>query len=491
MLRRISKLFLLRRKRRNQGQAISSIRSRQFERLECRSMLSASMGTGPGTLSEYTLDKYEYGAPPHGNEDVYAPISQLASMDGFIPRGDEVHYAHLDSFNQFHPAYNNNIGDGPGAWALGSPPRTPLPNVSMSASASSYRPAVTSLIVSPTFIIFYVDFYQPYSESYSTTPTQPSIARATAPPVFTGSPPQSTKTSVDHTPNASKGSSDLFLSNTMTVAATAAAIPSAAQITARYTDKTSLVPNAAVDAAMQSYAPHLLFVANDVAVNRAMPATASENTIPSDNSFDDFIELSSPASVQMAGTTFDDTSVNAYDAVNTLLDHLREFEIAPGWTNGFEAQVAKDAIHDSASDDTPLALALADFALANAEGGMVMLDRNDAQSSEVDFSNIADNGIASPASHLNFESAVGFYQAIEVAGEEAPAAIRATTSVPVRNVQQSRTESRLSTENARATNGKAAVVAGATALIGAAVWCAQRKQSDDDETFKVTTKLSQ
>ncbi len=475
MFRRISKLIVLRRKRRTLGRVVSSLRSRQFERLECRSMLSASLGTSPGASSEYALDKYEYGGPLRENDDVYAPLSQVAAGDGLIPRGDELYYAHLDSINPYHPAYNS-IGDGRGAWALGGPWGSPSPSVSVNASASPNQPAVASTVASPMLVLVYVNNYEPYFESYSPSPPplQPSVARATAPPPFSSDQPQSKAMQ-----NISKTSNGLYLSN-VSAAATSAAIPSAAQIIARFSDKVSLVPNTAIDAALQSYSPHLLMAMNNSTTDRALPATTSENTLLSDNSFDDFMELSKSSSVQTSESTAGGSSVGAYDAANSVLEHLQELEMAPWQTNALDSQVAKDATYDSASDDTPIALALADFALANAEGGMVMLEFNNGQSSDVDFSMIAESGLVTPASHANFDSAVGFYQAIEVAGEEAPVAIRTTATAPVQSVKQSRGENRLSTESERPISGKAAAVAGVSALIGAGVWCAQRKQSDNE-----------
>lgn len=481
MLSQISKLFLPHRKRRSLCPAISSLRSRQFERLESRSMLSANIGTGPSMVSDYGFDKDGFGEPSYRDDGVYAPMPQPATFDGFMPRGDEPRYAHLDAFNPFHPTYNSNIGDGPGAWAPGGKFGPPSANVSMSSAASSSKLAAASAAAPFKIIIFYVSNYEPYFENFaaSSPPSQPSIARSTAPPSNSSNLPQLPKNSA----SSSKPASDVYVPNGVSAAANAA-IPSAAQMIARYTDKSSVVSSTAFDAALQSYSPPRLLVANYSAVDRAISAVTGDYTVVSDRSFDDFIELTESSPFQAIDSGTKQLGSPADDVVNSVLEHLQEFELGPLRSFAPDSQAANGAIHNSASDDTPVALALASSALANAEGGMVMLEFNDGQPRDVDFSSIADNNLVTPASHLNLDSAaVGFYQAVEVAGEEAPAVIRTTASVPVQSVKQNRTENRLSTQGQPGTGEKAAVVAGASALIGAAVWCAQRKQSDEEASM--------
>jgi hypothetical protein len=423
-------------------------------------------------MSDYVFDKVGFGEPSYRDDGVYAPMPQPATFDSFMPRGDEPHYAQLDAFNPFHLTYNNNIGDGPGAWAPSGKFGPPSSSVSMSSAASSSKSAVASAAAPFKIIIFYVSNYEPYFENFaaSSPPSQPSIARSTAPPSNSSNLPQLPKNSA----SSRKPASDVYVS-----AAATAAIPSAAQMIARYTDKSSVVSSAAFDAALQSYSPPRLLVANNSAVDRATAVVTGEYTVVSDRSFDDFIELTESSSVQAIDSGTKQLGIPADVVVNSVLEHLQEFELGPLRSFASDSQAANDAIHDSASDDTPVALALASSALADTEGGMVMLEFNDGQPRDIDFSHIADNGVVTPAAHSNFDSAVSFYQAVEVADEEAPGVIRTTASVPVQSVKQT---NRLSTQTKPATGENAAVVAGASALIGAAVWCAQRKQSDKESS---------
>ncbi len=473
MLSQISKLFLPRRKRRSFCPVISSLRSRQFERLESRSMLSASIATGPSMLSDYVFDKVGFGEPSYRDDGVYAPMPQPATFDSFMPRGDEPHYAQLDAFNPFHLTYNNNIGDGPGAWAPSGKFGPPSSSVSMSSAASSSKSAVASAAAPFKIIIFYISNYDPYFENFASS--QPSIARSTAPPTNSSNLPQLSR----NLASSPKSSSDFYAPIGVSAAAAAAAVPSAAQIVARYASKSSIVSSAAIDAALQSYSPPRLLVANNSAADRATAVVTGEYTVVGDRSFDDFIELTESSSVQAIDSGTKQLGIPADVVMNSVLEHLQEFELGPLRSFASDSQAANDAIHDSASDDTPVALALASSALADTEGGMVMLEFDDGQPRDIDFSHIADNGVVTPAARSNFDSAVSFYQAVEVAGEEAPGVIRTTASVPVQSVKQT---NRLSTQTKPATGENAAVVAGASALIGAAVWCAQGKQSDKESS---------
>ena len=170
--------------------------------------------------------------------------------------------------------------------------------------------------------------------------------------------------------------------------------------------------------------------------------------------------------------------------MDAVLRRLRDVESSPSEFDrtGTAHQDAASANEKSQANAEPFQAPFEDVALADAEGGMVLLHASgEANESAINLANVA-------IGHLDFlnvragvEASVGFYQAVDVGSEELSAAEESPVVHPVAEpVQPARPDNRYSHEGDGESSHKAAAALGASTLVGALLWCVRRTQPDGD-----------
>ena len=129
--------------------------------------------------------------------------------------------------------------------------------------------------------------------------------------------------------------------------------------------------------------------------------------------------------------------------------------------------------------------------LAEAEGGMVMLEASgDANDSDFNLAGAADDHLDLLNVRVGVEASVGFYQAVDVATEDVPAASNLPTASPaMESARHDERDDRVSTEGETGSSPKAAAAVGATTFVGACcgslngrgLTTARRTHSADDK----------
>lgn len=479
MLSQLQKLISFKMTRRRREKGPIAVRIRHFERLESRSLLSASPGMAQFEADDYGRSANSLVESPHWSEGFYAPPPQLTAF-GSSAMSHLYGPQHNDSYGYESPTTYKNVGDGPGAWSGGAPIVSSQSMLSADRVSSASKPV--SAFSAPTQIIYiFVVSNSPasfgnFTAGPSSTSQQQSQPNRSLPLAATAS---STKASLDHSANYQK---DFFgaVATDKGINAAAAAIPSAAQLLSRNSDRAAVLPSGAVDLAIRSYSPGLLLTAANGSYDRTAATSAIDNTAQGVKSLGDYIEVGR-SSVELADDGSTDSFLAETDTIDALLSRLQDVD-SLSWE---ASQTPGDGFMrglDASAVDMPMPLAVANIALANAEGGMAMIEVGDVRANEIDLSDIADDVATQSHVHVAGEAAVGFYQAMDIGGEEVPAEVRLVASPKTQPVKETRTEGRYSTEERSGKRGKAAAAAGATALVGAMVWCAQRKQSDDETT---------
>lgn len=255
-------------------------------------------------------------------------------------------------------------------------------------------------------------------------------------------------------------------------AAAAANTAIAAQAVTRSNDSTARTTNPAVDIAFQAYASPLLLVANVPPSEIAAVSGNADKATPSQEASGDFIQLGD--SFDAHGDATAEAIAEERAAIDAVLGRLQEVESLP-------VAALANAITEEQLIDAATALPFDSIALAETEGGMVMLDAHEATiAGPADMAMLAENAVELPRMSAGVDSAVGFYQAIDVGGEELSTAETAAVARPtIDPLNRTRSEERLSNDGGQRSQ-KAAMAITASTLAGALLWAAQRKRSDDE-----------
>lgn len=441
----------------------------RIERLEDRAMLSATMGSMPQVGNGFAPQQFHgphggamsimasasYGDFPAARPE-HANVTGVRSLDGAF--GHQVQGWGGPGYGGHSAALNSGFsGDNFGSYAnalnqyqVGPPvaqPRIIILLVVPSTARAATAPATS-------------DSLSNFGNSVSEPPSQGKPRNEGG---STGVPRVSFAA---HAPGSSpsfESPNDGFptILNNAPMTSALAEIPSAAQILSGDINSAALLSSGAVDAAFQSYSPPLLLVTATSANDRALVKSLSDET-PQGDALDGFISLSEFAIANDEGVPTNpvEREQAAVDEVLSGLQDLDAWPIEP-------STVVKSCDDENAASATELGFA----ALANAEGGMVMLEANgDANYSDVNLANVADDRPDLLNVRVGVEASVGFYQAVDVATDELPAA--APVAEPAR-------DNRVSTEGSSDSPRKAAGAVGATTLVGAMVWLAQRNRTND------------
>lgn len=485
---RLSALWTLKPAKRVAPRSVSRARLRRFERLEDRSMLSASvasMDCNPG--GEYVAFDQDFG-PPAWEPAYFAPPPE---SQGIAAPG----HGHGD-FDT--PPVNSNIGDGiyrsassgrgePGVGHSLAPSSSnssqaslPPPKRFAAASAASNSTVTLDPDVSVVNLIN-SDFsggkaeqqLQPPADYLGNTKQQSRAILSTgqheAPPSSDSQFGNSNYPGSGNTPPA--GSSPLRGGGSAVSQLSfegASYFATAATTTGHTSDYAAHAANAAVDSAFQSYSPQLLLVSG-TATDSAIQTQSADEQASTGDSDGDFIQLTdSPA-------TPADFAAAERSAVDAVLARLQDIDSLP-------VETLADAIGGQPLIDAATALPFDSIAFAETEGGMVWIETSAATISPTPIGAImAENTVELPALNLGVESAVGFYQAIDIGGDEFSTAASAPAARPaVEPLNGSKRADRFSKDDVANRSPKAAVITAST-LAGALLWASQRKRTDDEE----------
>lgn len=234
------------------------------------------------------------------------------------------------------------------------------------------------------------------------------------------------------------------------------------------------------DVAFQGYAPQLLLVTATAPSEAATLSVNVDKTVPTDDADGDFIQLD--GSLETNSDTATDAIAQEGAAVDAVLERLQDVDSLP--VDAFANIIADQQLIDAAT-----ALPFDSIAFADTEGGMVMIDASEASIAvPANAAVLAENVIELPSLNTGVESAVGFYQAIDVGGDEFSTAESAPISRPsVEPLNTARPESRLSRDSGNRSQKAAAAITVST-LAGALLWASQRGRRDDEEEEQLVAK---
>ncbi len=487
MLKRMKKLLSTKAARRRERGAKSPFtRLRQFERLEDRSMLSATVGPMPTSPGAYGLGMEHYGQLEILEAGMFAPPQYSASMVGSSQLAEPMHSGLHDQSAAMH-----GLGDGPGMWDYdgGVPLHSSLTQQTsqvQTQTQSKPTPGVTSSTNSTFYLLITsngVFFLGTVNNPVATT-AQSSPSSSTPPPSSALQSLKPPATSHVAEPPSAPNYSAL---NALPPSSALAAIPSSAtQALSHEFTSSALVPTNAMSSTDQSYASQLLLVSTSSSGQQSSVKTVTDDRSASrEESFDEFQRLDG-FSIFNDRATSADAVAQEQAAVEAVLKSLKDVNSLPGEAN------TGTSVHDDAANvkqDARIADlvfgTLGNVALAEAEGGMVLLQASgDANASPINLSNVAADHLEMLNVRLGIEASVGFYQAVDIGMEESSA----VENVPTANrafepLRQAKTDNRYSGESGGEVTRKAATATavGASTLIGAMLWCVGRKKAEDEQ----------
>lgn len=481
MLRRLRQLWTRKAAGGVSVRVVPVTRRRHFEHLESRSMLSAnavSMAYGPGY--EFMPMDHDFAGPPRVESGMFAPPTEQA-MPPSAP-----HHPHGD-FDP--PIYSSNLGDGPGTWNLPQVNPTSGQSTSSLGGQNTYKPvdaATTTPVVRYVIIITNSSVYGDVNPPPPPQTGEPRVAKATAPPAIqdNSQPLGGTSGSYQKTPGGDTGNRQKEYgrapSDAVPPTVMVANVANTIQATAQSNDSTPRTMIPINDVAFQGYAPQLLLVTATAPSEAATLSVNVDKTVPTDDADGDFIQLD--GSLETNSDTATDAIAQEGAAVDAVLERLQDVDSLP--VDAFANIIADQQLIDAAT-----ALPFDSIAFADTEGGMVMIDASEASIAvPANAAVLAENVIELPSLNTGVESAVGFYQAIDVGGDEFSTAESAPISRPsVEPLNTARPESRLSRDSGNRSQKAAAAITVST-LAGALLWASQRGRRDDEEEEQLVAK---
>jgi hypothetical protein len=436
----------------------------QIERLEDRAMLSATIG------------------PMHGHDaggfaihSFVEPQMAAAGMYAASPRdqmsGPAIGGMHHQPRMMGEPGYGSSSSHYQSGFVQDSP------NVSQGTSWVQFP---TSLLPARPQMTYYIVFVSRETPTFVGEVSHGSTSSAHAPPKSSSilAPPLDVpKSSTARSPSSTSADlprgTNLLSSNAISPTAAALSIPTAAQIVSRDVDSAVLISSSTVDAAIQSY------------VSRLLLTTRSVGDYPIDKSWDTAAAPRDEAAgdlIRLADFTLVDDEISSREAikreraaVDEVLSQLEDLDTLP-----------TDPAGEMTSEDEAAAVVTFEDvdgeSIAESEGGMVILEASgDANGSDFNLAEVADNHLDLLNVRVGVEAAVGFYQAVDVAADEEPAPVEMPSASPViEPAQRDERDDRVSTDGEKSSSPKAAAAIGAT-LAGALLWASQRPRTNDSD----------
>ncbi|HEX3599383.1 MAG TPA: hypothetical protein VHU84_04535 [Lacipirellulaceae bacterium] len=480
-------------------------RAWQFERLEDRSMLSASVGQMPMNDIGYLFETHDH-SPPMFVAGMYAPAPMesfgvmhhgATTGDGYFDQPDE----RYDLQNNIGAAWNG-AGTTP---AYSSFTEQSKPSVGATPSAFpsgglllEQYPNGDKLYAIDTFAGFeFVTIRDPaptHTDYKANDPTHKANDPTAAVypnnlvggldkpggPVFVAGRP-------DGPPAAPPYGEFPPLVNSEFGSTSAAT----SQLTSREAESSALAATTNIlDTAFQSYTSQLLLANVSLTTQPTITKVSNDQATPTGEAIDDFIAISdAPNSDSQSASV--DAVARERDAVDAVLRNLQDLGELPSELDNSNAtdNVSDGDRHEQSADS---AFGAAEQMLADAQGGMVLLRAvGDANESPINLVNVVAAQRDLPTPHVGVQASVGFYQAVDIGIEELTAAERIPAPAPsLESAPQAKPDNRYSKQQNAASSGNAAAVLGASTLAGALLWCVGRGQSEDEKTAEADAEKS-
>lgn len=253
-------------------------------------------------------------------------------------------------------------------------------------------------------------------------------------------------------------------------------IPTAAQILSRSVDSVAFITSGAVGSVFQSYSAQLLVLTTSTNAADHLQSLVGDGILHVDEGTSEYLTLKSDLLTDSVSKS-DDVVERERQAVDAVLSELHDFSASPieplGDLPG--ADLTANALGKIELNTAQIWSA----ALADAEGGMVMLaNTGDANQSAFDLATVADGSAELLHVHAGVEAAVGLYQTMDLATDEAPLVILPNAKPATESNPETSGENRYSNERETETSGKAAAAVGAT-LAGALLWASRKAHAKD------------
>jgi hypothetical protein len=485
----------------------------QVERLEDRSMLSASFGPvpyghGPGPM-QGTHGASELHSMPPG---AYAPPPSYRDVAGFQPmRGA---HGSQPAFGSFGPqlGMQDDLAARPMMPAY-EPQQSPYLNPNTSMSPPAVEKLTSSPIIKSQTRTNTPDTSLGNLANSGLTHTDAAGANPSTLPNWAASLPPGTWNVFLVSPNSSSflgtvtvGSQPLsethslsnpnqnILGNVGSVAQKSLSgtpssdLPLLSQL---YLHDSSASPVSVLSAALrdivfQGYLPNLA-AATNANYDRANVNSLSQES-GSPLSVDGFIQQTDESFTDI-GTAQNDALTLESNAVNDILRTLRQVD-APAQLLVAESSAVSQLngtnlptfIIDLQTDFT-----IDEVAAAQVDGGMVLLQSTgDANASSFDLTPLYAAQVDSFVAPTSMEASVGVYQAIDVAADESAIVESQPSGATVNSSTDVNTQTSLPQKREQDASHKAAVI-GLTALTGAMVWVS-RAHAESDKTQQAAQK---
>lgn len=459
---------------------------RQIERLDDRAMLSATMGSMAYGSGGDNFAPSSGGPRPGEATMIASPSQHFSGHDRQGARaerfaGPTYGGLHDGSYGMNGPGMGrdtNRYGSGPAFYDSHVPQQSTWAEFPSSA---------------PPPKVYYVTFVPstPQLDNYSHSP----------PPAFNELPIRSPSPIVNtpviapkasaamRPPGSGEGGSPaqlLFPALTsLRIPAALSAIPTASQIVTRDIDSAAMLSSGALDVAFQSYASQLLLVTTSARNDHVTTKAVDDASVPAGEVFDGFIGLTDVAiaSDEKVPLNAEQQEREAVDAVLRDLQDLEALPVDP-------MSAVREVDSESVTVDTELHLSpfnnpLDEMPVNDAEGGMVMLEASDdTNESVLNLVDAHDDSLAQFNVPVGVEASVGFYQAVDAAIEDVPAAANLAPATPaVEPARQNEPDNQLSTESETGSSRKAAAVIGATTFVGGLLWSGLRNRHEEELAF--------
>ncbi len=200
---------------------------------------------------------------------------------------------------------------------------------------------------------------------------------------------------------------------------------------------------------------------------------SSDQSLPNNDSADDFIRLGAATSQDLFAASTD-AIAQERAAVEEVLKSLKDADDLPSKLDGADVASAIAAPQERDGQIADLVFG-SDFDLADADGGMVLLKAaGDANESPISLASVAEAHPDLFSGHIGVEPSIGVYQAIDMGFEE----LSTTENVPVAKpsvqpAQQAKPDNHYSSNAGGGTNSrKSAAALTVSTLAGGLLWLA-------------------
>jgi hypothetical protein len=258
------------------------------------------------------------------------------------------------------------------------------------------------------------------------------------------------------------------------------------QITARDAGSIAALSAIARDLVFQDYAPQLLLMAANSSYDYGNVGMLSGRAAQSEI-LEGFLLASDQSPISDVADS-NDAVAREREAVDAVLDELRDVDSIPATSNDVASSIDKSAGGQSSGLKVDLefeAIAADELPAGEVDGGMVLLQSTgDVNESAFDLAPVYAEQLKNVVVKAGMETSIGWYQAMDVAVDESSSTDVAEPADLITEPQaEMQLDKNLPVNHEATTSNRAAAAIGATALTGALVWFSRNRsasrQTDD------------